>query len=380
VRLVSLSVVDWRNLPAAQLDTNARFVVLHGDNAQGKTNLLEAAWTLATLRSFRESRLKRLVRHGQDAARIDGTVVGEIGRRRLRWGRSNASSGGRTLQLDGQNVRQLRDWFAVLRAVLFCPEHASIIRGGPDARRSFVDRAAFTTRPAHLDVVRKYTRALRHKAALLRSPGGVPRAQIEAWNAQLSVLGGQLAARRSVALAELSGPFVEAHRAIAGAGAGVARLRMRGVGKADPAQRLDAHEVAEQLAEKLAAVLDDERRQHRCLVGPHRDDLVVELDGHPARNFASQGQARSLVLSLKLAELGAARGRGLSPLFLLDDLTSELDQGRMRRLMDVLADLDNQVWVTTTDPRWLGPLPGGDVAAYRVVQGAVHPGGGLPEE
>ena len=371
MRLVRLEVADWRNLPSATLDTDARFVVLHGDNAQGKTNLLEAVWTLATLRSFRESKLKRLVRHGCDAVRVDGTVVSELGRRRLRWARSHKPSPTRTLQLDGQNVRQLRDWFAVLRAVLFCPEHGAIIRGGPVERRSFVDRAAFTTRPSHLDVVRQYTRVLRHKAALLRS-SGAPQASVEAWNAQLAVWGGQLAARRSTALADLAGPFVEAHRAIAGAHAGTASLRMRGVGKAGPGERLEASRVTEQLHEKLSAALDEERRQGRCLVGPHRDDLMVELDGHPARNFASQGQARSLVLSLKLAELGAARALGLSPLFLLDDLTSELDQSRMHRLMEVLADLDNQVWVTTTDPRWLGPLPGGDVAALRVAGGAVQ--------
>lgn len=379
MRLVRLELVDWRNLPAVKLDTDARFVVLHGDNAQGKTNVLEAAWTLATLRSFRESRVKRLVRHGCDAARIDGTVVGDVGRRRVRWGRSVAAGSPRTLKLDDQNVRQLRDWFAVLRAVLFCPEHASIIRGGPVERRTFVDRAAFTLRPAHLDVVRQYARVLRHKAALLRS-GSAPTAQVAAWNAQLSVLGGRLAARRAAVLADLAGPFVSAHEAIAGKSAGRAQLRMRGIGRAGPAERLQADTVAEVLAERLHQSLAEERRQGRCLVGPHRDDLVVELDGHSARSFASQGQARSLVLSLKLAELGAARARGLSPLFLLDDLTSELDQGRMRRLMDVLAELDNQVWVTTTDPRWLGPLPGGDVASLRVAAGAVHPVSGAVEE
>lgn len=368
MRLVSLEVADWRNLASARLDTGARFVVLHGDNAQGKTNLLEAVWTLSNLRSFRESRHRRLIRHGCTGVRIDGVATGESGRRRLRWGRSDAS---RVLQIDGQSVRQLRDWFAILRSVLFCPEHSAIIRGGPVERRSFVDRAAFTTRPAHLDVVRQYSRVLRHKAALLRSRRG-GRAQVESWNSQLAALGGQLAARRSAALSDLAEPFVEAHRAIAGPRAGVATLRMRGVGRAEPAERLDPSVIQAQLLDKLASSLDDEIRQARCLVGPHRDDLVVELDGHPARNFASQGQARSLVLALKLAELEAARRQGLSPLFLLDDLTSELDRSRMVRLMEVLAELDNQVWLTTTDPRWLGPLPGGDVVSYQVTAGRVQ--------
>ncbi len=375
MRLTSLEVTDWRNLASARLDTEARFVVLHGDNAQGKTNLLEAVWTLANLRSFRETRHRRLIRHGCETTGVIGTVQGDSGRRRLKWVRSAA---GRTLQIDGQNVRQLRDWFAVLRAVLFCPEHSTIIRGGPVERRSFVDRAAFTTRPAHLDLVRQYGRVLRHKAALLRSRRG-GRVQIESWNSQLAALGGQLAARRTTALSELAQPFVDAYRAIAGRQAGVATLRMQGMGRADPGERLDPEAVTARFMDRLAESLDDELRQGRCLVGPHRDDLVVELDGHPARNFASQGQARSLVLALKLAELGAARALGLSPLFLLDDLTSELDRGRMHRLMDVLADLDNQVWLTTTDPHWLGPVSGGDVAAYTVLAGQVGQRSSLEE-
>ena len=377
MRIAALELVDWRNFAHASLHTDARFVVLHGDNAQGKTNLLEAAWVLSTLRSFRESRQARLVRHGESLARVDGIVVGESGRRRLTFERS---SKGRTIQVDGQRVGSLVDWFALLRAVLFCPEHSAIIRGGPVERRTFVDRAAFTMRPAHLDVVRAYLRALRHKAALLRGPGPpATAAMVRTWNAQLSVLGARLAVRRSEALADLSSPFEAAYRAIAGPQAGVARLRMVGVGRAAPGERLEQPIVEQALADRLESSLAEERRQSRCMVGPHRDDLVIEIDGHPARSFASQGQARSLVLALKLAELESSRRHGLSPLFLLDDLTSELDRGRMARLMDVLADLDNQVWVTTTDPRWLGPLPGGDVCSVRVAGGAVEVGAHSPD-
>jgi len=372
VRIAALELVDWRNFAHVRLQTDARFVVLHGDNAQGKTNLLEAAWVLATLRSFREARQARLVRHGEDLARIDGVVLGESGRRRLTFERI---SKGRQIRVDGQRVGALVDWFALLRAVLFCPEHGAIIRGGPVERRTFVDRAAFTMRPAHLDVVREYLRALKHKAALLRGPGPAASvAMVRTWNEQLSVLGARLAVRRSEAMADLSQPFADAYKAIGGPGAGLARLRMTGVGRAAPGERLQQSIVAQALSDRLEAALPEERSQGRCLTGPHRDDLVIDIDGHSARAFASQGQARSLVLALKLAELESSRRHGLSPLFLLDDLTSELDRGRMGRLMDVLADLDNQVWVTTTDPRWLGPLPGGDVCSVHVVGGAVRVG------
>ena len=113
-----------------------------------------------------------------------------------------------------------------------------------------------------------------------------------------------------------------------------------------------------------------ERKQ--ALVGPHRDDLVLKIDGHAARNFASQGQARSIVLSLKLAEFFAAQKRGNVPLFLLDDLTSELDLGRRERLVDMLGSLTGQVWVTTTDPSYLGRLNDIDHLNLRVQDGRIH--------
>jgi DNA replication and repair protein RecF len=107
------------------------------------------------------------------------------------------------------------------------------------------------------------------------------------------------------------------------------------------------------------------------LVGPQRDDLIIELDGKASRNFASQGQIRSLVLAFKLAELNAARDRGEQLIFLLDDLTSELDRGRMFRLIELLGELKSQVWMTTTDPDWLGPLPVARTVSLKVHQGMV---------
>lgn len=368
MRLTHLALVDWRNIAAQSLDTDARFVVLHGDNGQGKTNLLEAVWMLATLRSFRESRPARLVRHGAQTARLEGTVTGLSGRRKLGWTRED---GRRKLWVDGQSTADLEAWFSVLRAVLFCPEHIGIVREGPDQRRAFLDRAAFTTRPSHLDVVRRYRRVLRHKAALLRGPGTPPKAQVATWNLQLTQMGAELAVRRADVLSKLAGPFSASYRAIAGHRAGTPTLRTQGVGRVRAGESLDRAQVASALADKLDASIDEELRQGRCLVGPHRDELVIELDGHVARRFASQGQARSLVLALKLAELAAARSGGATPLFLLDDLTSELDRGRMSRLMELLTGLDHQVWLTTTDPRWLGPLSGGDVWVHQLDSGAV---------
>jgi len=371
MRLVELRLLDWRNVQQACIDTDARFVVLAGENAQGKTNILESAWVLATLRSFREGRVARLVRHGADAASINGTVIGRSGRRRMEWRRD--ASGRRSLALDEQGCHDLSAWFQVLRAVLFCPEHIAVVRGEPGERRRFVDRAAFTATPAHLETVMAYRRALKQKAASLKLPRVDP-ALVSTFDAQLIELGARLARRRVEVLSELEGPFGDMHAAIAGGGE--VRLAMRGVGGA-------AHEGEEAARAAIAAELErvraDELRRRRVLAGPHRDDLDIRLDGRSARAFASQGQARSIVLSLKLAELEAARRRGDAPLFLLDDLTSELDRGRMERLVDLLAGLPNQVWITTTDPAHLGPLPSGGTRVVRVRSGSVEGAPGVAD-
>ena len=362
MRLRSLALTDWRNAAVTRLDTDARVVVLHGENAQGKTNLLEAVWLLATLRSFRDNRPARLIREGASEARVEGLVDGDSGLRRLEWRRSEAS---RQLQIDGGPVSRLSEWFALLRAVLFCPEHGGIIRGEPAERRSFVDRAAFTAQPSHLELINDYGRVLKQKAALLRARSP-DTAVLETWDASLIRLGARVAVRRQAVLDELAAPFAEAHAAIAGQVADGLGLRVRGIGE----EARDEVAVAERLAAALRRARPEELRRGSVLGGPHRDDLVIALEGRDARRFASQGQARSLVLALKLAELEAAHRRGQSPLFLLDDLTGELDRRRMERLVERLGSLPGQVWITTTDPAWLGPLPSGNTALVRLHRGA----------
>lgn len=364
MRLVSLELRNWRNLAPVRLETDARFVVLHGDNAQGKTNLLEAAWMLGTLRSFREHRPRRLVRHGERQARLVGGVDGISGRRQLSW---ELDDGARRLRLDGRPATSLADWFAVLRAILFSPEDAALVRGEPALRRRFLDRAAFTARPGHLELVRDHRRVLAQKSALLRE-GRPTAATLAPWNQRLAELGARLSLSRQRVLDELREPIHTVHARIAGASAAPVGLAVRGVG----AEARDLDTVRQRILEELHRKRDDELRRGICLAGPQRDDLHITLGGRPARAFASQGQARSLVLSLKLAELLAARERGDAPLFLLDDLTSELDRGRMHRLIEVLGELQSQVWLTTTDPAWLGPLPSDSTLLMRIVEGRIE--------
>ena len=372
VRLERLVGEGFRNLAPFDLDLDAPFVVLHGANAQGKTNVLEAVWYLTSLKALRTPRTRELVQWGGESLQLAGwTRSGGITRhRRLAFGGQGTGSA-RQVWLDGKRCTDLAEYFADVRAICFEPADGAIVSEGPDLRRRWVDRAAFTARPAHLQVVRSYTRALQNKSAVLRGDGrsgrvSVDHAVLDAIDTQLALLGARLAARRAALLAELS-PWVDAmYRTLADAD-GHVRLELRTTARGDTET-----ERAEALMEVFARARETEIRRRRTLAGPQTDEVAIRLGDRPARRYASRGQVRSLVLALKLAELKAARERGAVPLFLLDDLSSELDRVRTRRLVALLADLGAQVIATTTDPGHVDSLPAQDTLRLEVRAGEIR--------
>lgn len=359
MRLLRLAARGLRNLDEVAVDTPGRFVVLHGENGHGKTNTLEAVWLLASLRGLRATRHAELIRHGGESAVVAGTVRS---RGVDREHRVELGAQGRKASLDGKLVHQLADYFAGIRAIAFTPSDASILLEDPAQRRQWMDRAAFTASPAHLEVVADYRRCLAQKAATLRG-GRVDTTLLDAQDAQLARVGAALSHRRERLLQELSRPVGELHAHIA-QGQGELGLRLL---TCAPGGSLAEREAA--LAERLARARRLELERRGPQVGPHRDELRVTLDGQPVRAFGSRGQVRSIVLALKLAELVAARARGDTPLFLLDDLSSELDRARTARLVEVLLGLEAQVWVSTTDPDHIAGLPPGDTQRLRVRDG-----------
>lgn len=367
MRLLQLSTVDFRNLESVAVSTDAPFVVFHGPNAQGKTNLLEAVYLLATLKSFRARRNRELIRFGQAQAQVRGLVFDGESKREFKV---EVQPGRRQGRVDGKPPSALSEYFAGIRAVLFTPEDTVIVRGGPEERRRFIDRAAFTAGAGFLEVAQHFRRLSSQKSALLRAERP-DRLQVEVFNEQLAVAGARLAERRARIVAELEPGFVELHGRISGHGE--ARLRYRGRLKGD-----DEAARAESFRELLAHNLDDELRRGFALDGPQRDELELSIDGRAARSFGSQGQVRSVVLALKLSELLAARARGDRPIFLLDDLSSELDRMRTGRLVELLSELDLQVLISTTDERVLQGMPGGlgyAVQGGRVLDAAPPPMG-----
>ena len=363
MRLRRLSAEGFRNLASLDIALDAQFVVLHGPNAQGKTNSLEAIHLLATLKPLRGRRLRDLVAWTGAESTVAGVVEsGGV----ARTYRVELGPTGRVAKLDGKRLHDLAEYFAGVRAIAFTPTDGRIVAGEPARRRDWLDRAAFTASPAHLGYARAYRQCLAQKAAALKQPR--PDASVlDVLDEQLAQRGAELAERRIAMLMSLLPHVVELHEGIAGGhGAIDLRYATQAVGE-DVAQRRAA------LRQRLVEVRPKELQRRTTLAGPQLDDVHVTLDGQATRKFGSRGQIRSVVLALKLAEMVAARARGDVPLFLIDDASTELDAGRTSRLVGLLSELGGQVFATTTDAgALLQALPSQDTQEIAVSSGILR--------
>ncbi|MFN7146104.1 MAG: DNA replication/repair protein RecF [Myxococcota bacterium] len=366
MKLLRLSVAGFRNLPRGVLDVDAPLVAFVGDNGQGKTNWLEAIGMLGTLRSFRTAKSAELVTWGESRAEIEGVVRSDDMVRKLAW---SFADGARALRRDDRAVDAV-SWLSGFRATYFVPGDIAPVRGEPALRRALLDRAVLAVRPGYLATARDYKKVLDHKAALLRTGRGSD-AELDVLDAQLATLGAAVTLTRAELVRDVAPAFARAYGTFAGAETATVSYEPW-LGEGDLAT------LAGRYAERLAKQRAGERAAFRTLGGPQRDDLAFAVEGKPARAYASQGQARSVVLAWKLAELEVARTVGEAPLFLLDDLGSELDPGRTARLVGLLGSLGVQIFLTTTDARYVPrDAVSGEVRMLRVVGGTaavVSPG------
>ncbi len=348
------------------LEAGPRATVLVGPNGQGKTNTLEALYYAATLKPLRATRLAELVQFGEVGAEVAATYELPGGPREYAV---RVENGERQIFIDGKAVSSLEDYFGQVVVVAFTPDDLPLVKGAPDNRRRFLDRTVFERSPVFLKESRDYGRALRARNRLLRE-GGADSVR-EAFDAQVARLGARVWRRRLGLVAELQ-PHVE--RAFSAVGRLEAPLEIRyrpAIVELDEQWGEDA--LAQALAEALDQKLPIDRDRGFTSVGPHADDLVINLGGKPSRAYASQGQQRALVLALKIGEIENLRAHlGEYPLLLLDDVSSELDPERNGFLMAYLRSLDAQVVLSTTDPELVSTAAGEDAVRYTVSTGRVE--------
>ena len=342
MRLNRLTVTDYRNLSAAVLEPAPQLTVLCGANGQGKTNLLEAVWLLTGGKSFRGAKDAELIRRGADFAVLEAAF--EAGDRpqeiRLTVGAKGTQRPGRTVRLNGADRGRAASIAGTFTAVAFDPNHLSLVKGGPDGRRRFLDSALCQVYRPYLVALRRYMRLTAQKNALLKSYDITPNGGVllDTYDEQLAEYGALIMDHRCKFLAAAAPIAAQNYKDISH-GAETLELHYQ---MCTPAPTADA------LLEKLHAMRPAELRAGFCLAGPHREDLEILLDGQPARVYGSQGQQRSCVLAMKLAEATVVGDLfGEHPVLLLDDVLSELDDERQTYLLTRMGE--HQTIVTTCD-------------------------------
>ncbi|MBU4336480.1 MAG: DNA replication/repair protein RecF [Actinobacteria bacterium] len=366
MHVAHLSLVDFRSYTHVELPLDPGVTALIGPNGQGKTNLVEAIGYVATLGSHRVPGDAPLVRSGADralvrmrAVRGDRAATVEL---EITPGKANRA------RLNGGSPVRAREVLGIVRTVLFAPEDLALVKGDPDGRRRYLDDLLVQRTPRLSGVLSDLDRVLRQRSALLKTAGTAMRAHrqsvdlrtLDVWDSKLAQIGAQVLVARRALVDQLRPHVAQAYEQVS-SGQGAADLTYKAsldaVLELEPGTQAGPDLVEAQLLEAMGQLRSKEIERGTSLVGPHRDDLLLELGGLPARGYASHGESWSFALALRLASYRLlTEGDGLEfeqdgePVLLLDDVFAELDVRRRDRLAELVAGA-GQVIITAAVPQ-----------------------------
>jgi DNA replication and repair protein RecF len=352
-----LTLTDFRNYENLDVDVNAGANLFVGSNGQGKTNLVESLGYLSTLGSHRVSTDHAMIRQGQDTAIVRARLA--HGEREILAEVQLNRTGPNRAQINRSPIktRELPRYFS---SVLFAPEDLALVRGEPSGRRRFMDELLVLRVPRLSAVISDYERVLRQRNTLLKTARNARAdlSTLDIWDERLVSLGSEIVVARSALLDDLSPELAAAYSTIAGADHGAALSSQLSIFassidddtmdvSAARSGPLENSVVADGFRAALARLRRSEVDRGISLAGPHRDDVVLQLNGMPARGYASHGESWSFALALKLASAAVLRRESSSgdPVLILDDVFAELDESRRRRLAGAVADFE-QVLIT----------------------------------
>ena len=370
-----LGIFDFRNVEAQTIEFSPGVNVLVGNNAEGKTNALEAAYIFAQGKSFRAKSERELIRFGQMMGGLRLTMQSESRRYEdeleveYRYDDKKGAVKRRTSH-NGVNHKKIGELLGVFRAVLFCPEHLMIVKGGPGERRAFIDVALSQLRPVYLASLQRYFAILAERNKLLKD--AKEDRQVfdltgELWAEQLAAESATVTLMRAQYIKELDTLTRENFHKMT-VGKETPQLYFRPSAGADAAEMTES-ELRERYFKLYCENTDREIAAGITLWGPHRDDILIDLDGREARLYASQGQDRSIALAMKLSEGDISeKFSGEAPVYLFDDVLSELDEGRRDFLLDNFTD--RQRIITSCETRYFS---GREARMIRVEGGKYYP-------
>ncbi|MBE6597979.1 MAG: DNA replication/repair protein RecF [Ruminococcaceae bacterium] len=381
MRVTKIKYYNFRNLYDCETEFSDGINVLWGMNAQGKSNILEGIYYFARGRSFRGAGDRELITFGDSFARMELSCLREGAEHEIKLEAVLPKAGKRSLYRNGAKLTSVVEMLGSFRAVLFCPAHLNIVTGGPLERRTFLDIAISQLSPAYLTYLRRYSKILAERNALLKLASGgrgVTPGEWEVYAWQMAECAAEIAAYRMEYVEILQDAVEEYFNGMTD-------------GREKPALVYQSHVPTEELPkplmgdvvssaesakkgifEKLTANVDREIAYGATLWGIHKDEVRLLLNGKEAKLYGSQGQQRSMVLSMKLAEGQIARQVGGEyPCLLLDDVFSELDEERRRYILGKISG--RQIIVTSCEPDII-PVNNydGDIAFHHVVSGNVE--------
>ncbi len=339
--LKSLTIKNFRNYEEELFSFHDGFNVIHGDNAQGKTNLLEAIHLLLTFRPFKQVKTEELIGFGHLQGRIKGEVKAESG---LNEVYILLTKSGKAIKVNGKMVYSLTKALGRFNVVTFLPLDMELIKGPPQNRRRYVDSLICGLDAQHLSDLKSYYRALSQRNALLTKKDRFLRDTLEVWDSKVAELGGKIIRSRMKLIKKLQPEIKYIYRSLSG-------INSELIIKYRSTFRFSGG-IEGSLKNELSSRLGRDIRLGHTSVGPHRDIIEFTIDGKDSSGFASQGEAKTLVLALKSAEIqltGNTLGR--TPILLLDDVISELDEKRRNFLFEMLEGFSGQTFVTATSLR-----------------------------
>lgn len=334
MRIQKLQLHNFRNYENLTMDFSPGVNILYGDNAQGKTNLLEAIYLAATTKGIRNNKDREMIRLGQEDAHLcvllEKSGVPHKIDMHLRMGKAKAAA------IDGLRIKKSSELLGLLHTVSFSPDDLSMVKNGPLERRRFIDMELCQLNPVYCSNLTNYNKILMQRNNLLHQIGYTPslRDTLEVWDEQLVTYGKEIVRERGNFLAELSEIVREKMKILTGQ-------------KEDLQMSYEPDVEAEQFADILKKSLERDLYMKATSHGPHRDDVSFYINDMNVRFFGSQGQQRTVVLALKLAEIHLVREKiKESPVLLLDDVLSELDRSRQLQLLGEITDVQTIVTCT----------------------------------
>lgn len=347
MKINSLKVQNYRNIENIEINPSDGVNIIYGDNAQGKTNLLEAMWLFTGCRSFRGSKEKELIGFDKDFSKIEMNFFDEIRNQNA----IITIDEKKKLELDGISYPSCSQLFGEFFGVIFTPDHLNLIKGGPSERRKFINTALCQLKPRYSNVLSKYNKILEQRNVLLKDVSYHSELidTLDIWDEKFSTYSAIIIDQRIKYLNEIK-PFLEdIYEGISKGKEKIALEYESSVFENISIEKITSEELKEEFLRSLKKCRKDDIQSGITSIGPHKDDILIKLDGISAKSFASQGQKRSCALSLKLSEAAVIKKiTGKQPVAFLDDVMSELDDSRQDYILNHINNW--QVFITCCEP------------------------------